>query len=160
MHIDVLIYLREALRDYFRNEPQVYVAGHMLLYYEEGNPTACVAPDVFVVQGVTKGERRTYKFMGRRPTADRGLRDHLTWIAPGRFGHQAGPLRHVGGARGPFCTIRWASICGRRYKATGCCRANASAWLPGDQGELVSQALSLELRLQGGQLQVDQSGNR
>ena len=33
----------------------------MLLYYEEGNPAACVAPDVFVVQGVAKGERRTYK---------------------------------------------------------------------------------------------------
>ena len=61
VHIDVLIYLREALRDYFRNKPQVYVAGNMLLYYEEGNPSACVAPDVFVVQGVAKGERRTYK---------------------------------------------------------------------------------------------------
>jgi Uma2 family endonuclease len=33
----------------------------MLLYYEEGNPSACVAPDVFVVQGVAKGERRTYR---------------------------------------------------------------------------------------------------
>src|SRR5262247_974308 len=33
----------------------------MLLYYEEGNPAACVAPDVFVVQGVAKGERRTYR---------------------------------------------------------------------------------------------------
>ena len=33
----------------------------MFLYYEEGNPTACVAPDVFVVQGVGKHERRTYR---------------------------------------------------------------------------------------------------
>ncbi len=33
----------------------------MLLYYEEGNPAACVAPDVFVVQGVAKHERRIYK---------------------------------------------------------------------------------------------------
>jgi hypothetical protein len=31
----------------------------MFLYYEEGNPTACVAPDVFVVQGVGKHARRT-----------------------------------------------------------------------------------------------------
>ncbi len=60
VHIDALIYLREALRDYFRDDPQLYVAGNMLLYYEEGNPAACVAPDVFVVQGVAKGERRTY----------------------------------------------------------------------------------------------------
>jgi Uma2 family endonuclease len=61
VHIDAVIYLREALRDYFRDDPQVYVAGNMLLYYEEGNPAACVAPDVFVVQGVAKGERRTYR---------------------------------------------------------------------------------------------------
>jgi hypothetical protein len=54
VHIDALIYLREALRDHFRNDPLLYVAGNMLLYYEEGNPAACVAPDVFVVQGVAK----------------------------------------------------------------------------------------------------------
>jgi hypothetical protein len=61
VHIDALIYLREALRDYFRDDPQTYVARNMLLYHEEGNPAACVAPDVFVVQGVAKGERRTYR---------------------------------------------------------------------------------------------------
>ena len=61
VHIDALIYLREALKDYFRDAPQVYVAGNMLFYYEEGNPAACVAPDVFVVQGVAKQERRIYK---------------------------------------------------------------------------------------------------
>jgi Uma2 family endonuclease len=61
VHIDALIYLREALRDYFRDDPQIYVAGNMLLYYEAGNPAACVAPDVFVVQGVAKGERRPYR---------------------------------------------------------------------------------------------------
>ena len=32
MHIDALIYLREGLRDYFRDDPQMYVAGTMLLY--------------------------------------------------------------------------------------------------------------------------------
>lgn len=61
VHIDALIYLREALKDYFRETPQVYVAGNLLLYYEEGNPAACVAPDVFVVQGVGKHDRRIYK---------------------------------------------------------------------------------------------------
>jgi Uma2 family endonuclease len=69
VHIDALIYLREALKDYFRETPQLYVAGNMLFYYEEGNPAACVAPDVFVVQGVAKHERRTYKLWeeGRPP---------------------------------------------------------------------------------------------
>jgi hypothetical protein len=30
VHIDVLIYLREALRDHFREAPQVYVAGNLV----------------------------------------------------------------------------------------------------------------------------------
>src|SRR5262249_33337587 len=70
IHIDALIYLREALKDYFRDALQVYVAVNMLLYYEEGNPAACVALDVFVVQGVAKRERRTYRLWeaGQPPT--------------------------------------------------------------------------------------------
>ena len=68
-HIDALIHLREALRGCFRDDPQVYVAGNMPLYYKEGNPTACVALDVFVVHRVAKGERRTYRLReeGHRP---------------------------------------------------------------------------------------------
>jgi hypothetical protein len=32
----------------------------MFLYYEEGNPKAAVAPDVFVVLGAPKGDRHSY----------------------------------------------------------------------------------------------------
>jgi Uma2 family endonuclease len=38
-----------------------YVAGNLFIYYEEGNPAAAVAPDVFVILGVPDSERRTYK---------------------------------------------------------------------------------------------------
>jgi Uma2 family endonuclease len=61
VHINTLIYLREALRDHFRDDPQIYVAGNLFLYYEEGDPHQVVAPDVFVVKGAPKGDRRTYK---------------------------------------------------------------------------------------------------
>ncbi len=61
VHIDAIIYLREALQDHFRQAPDVYVAGNLLMYYEENNPAASIAPDVFVVQGVSKHQRRTYK---------------------------------------------------------------------------------------------------
>lgn len=33
----------------------------MFVYYEEGDPTQVVAPDVFVVKGVPRQKRRTYK---------------------------------------------------------------------------------------------------
>lgn len=56
-----LIYARQVLRIYFQDRPDVYVAGNLFIYYEEGNPEAVVAPDVFVVLGVNNQDRRSYK---------------------------------------------------------------------------------------------------
>lgn len=53
--------LIEALIAYFKDALNVYVSGNLMLYYEEGNPSASVSPDVFVVKGVSKKERRVYK---------------------------------------------------------------------------------------------------
>lgn len=61
VHINVMLYLRQALRYLFRQAEQIYVAANMFLYYEEGNPEARRAPDVFVVKGVVKHDRRIYK---------------------------------------------------------------------------------------------------
>ena len=60
-HITVLLYLRQALRFLFRRDERVYVAADMLFYYEEGNPTEVKVPDVFVVKGISKHDRRIYK---------------------------------------------------------------------------------------------------
>ena len=49
-----MVYLVAALRRYFRDRPDVYVGGDMFVYYEEGNPAAVVAPDVFVAIGAPK----------------------------------------------------------------------------------------------------------
>src|SRR5947208_129955 len=49
------------LEHYFAANAEVYISGNLMLYYEEGNPAAVVSPDVFVVKGVPKKERRTYK---------------------------------------------------------------------------------------------------
>jgi len=53
--------LLHPLKERFRHDPNVYISGNLLLYYQEGNRRACVAPDVFVVFGVPKRARRTYK---------------------------------------------------------------------------------------------------
>ncbi len=60
-HIQQLIYLREALNDYFRDDPNVYVAGNLFVYFVEGDPSQVVAPDIFVVKGVPKGDRRFFQ---------------------------------------------------------------------------------------------------
>ncbi|MHC0061694.1 Uma2 family endonuclease [Nostoc sp. UIC 10890] len=56
-----LAYAINALRIYFQNHPDVYVAGNLFIYYEKGYPESVVAPDVFVVFGVENRDRRSYK---------------------------------------------------------------------------------------------------
>ncbi|MBE7382783.1 MAG: Uma2 family endonuclease [Leptolyngbya sp. SIO1E4] len=58
---DSLTYCVEALELFFRSRRQVYVSGNLFIYYEAGNPQAVVSPDVFVVFGVSKRKRRSYK---------------------------------------------------------------------------------------------------
>jgi len=48
------------LKDRYRTRPDVTVIGNMLVYYEEGNIRASVAPDVFVVFGVEDRPRSSY----------------------------------------------------------------------------------------------------
>lgn len=71
IHIDCLIDLRETLKDFFRNDLNVYVAGNLFVYYQEGDARKQVAPDVFVVKGVEKKRRRYYQIWkeGKAPDA-------------------------------------------------------------------------------------------
>ena len=46
---------------HFKDRPDVYVSGDLLIYYEEGKPRKCVAPDVFVVLGAARRRRMIYK---------------------------------------------------------------------------------------------------
>lgn len=69
-HRDEIAEITLTLGRHFRAREDVYVSGNLFLYYEEGNPAACKAPDVFVVVGVPKKERRIYKLWeeGEVPT--------------------------------------------------------------------------------------------
>jgi Uma2 family endonuclease len=153
VHIDALIYLREALRDYFRDDPQIYIAGSMLLYYEEGNPAACVAPDVFVVQGVAKGERRTYRLWeeGRPPA----VVFEITSRGP-RL-EDLGTKRAVYAMLGvqeyflydPLGEYLRPSLQGYQLQ-----EGEYQRIPPGSEGKLTSRALGLELRLEEGHLRL------
>lgn len=56
-----LVYCVEALRLFFQSRPQIYVSGNLFIYYQEGHPEKNLSPDVFVIFGVSKRERRSYK---------------------------------------------------------------------------------------------------
>jgi Uma2 family endonuclease len=61
LHRKEMTRLIETLDNFFADRPDIYVSGNLLLYYEEGNPRASAAPDVFVVRGVPKRDRPIYK---------------------------------------------------------------------------------------------------
>ena len=153
VHIDALIYLREALKDYFRDEPQVYVAGNMFLYYEEGNPAACLAPDVFVVQGVIKQERRTYKLWeeGQPPAVVFEITSRGTRL------EDLGTKRVVYamlGVREYFLYDPLGEYLQPPLQGYQLQQGEYQRMPPAGGGRVISQVLGLELRLEAGRLRV------
>jgi hypothetical protein len=133
----------------------------MLLYYEEGNPAACVAPDVFVVQGVAKHERRIYKVWeeGQPPTVVFEITSRSTRL------EDLGTKRALYALLGvqeyflydPLGEYLQPPLQGYRLEGGEFQRIP-----PRDSGVLASQVLGLELRLEAGRLHVVQpaSGER
>lgn len=60
-HIRAILELFQLLDAYFRDDENVYVGADMLYYYDAESPTEYIVPDVFVVKGVKKELRRTYR---------------------------------------------------------------------------------------------------
>jgi len=56
-----IVLIKENLECLFADDPTVFVAGDLLWYPVEGQPTVRVAPDVFVVFGRPKGKRGSYR---------------------------------------------------------------------------------------------------
>ena len=60
VHIDWMVRIRDILRYRYRGQ-RVYVTSNLLLYYQEGDPTKFVVPDIFVVKDCDPQRRRTFK---------------------------------------------------------------------------------------------------
>jgi Uma2 family endonuclease len=61
-HLAAFLHLCGALFRFFGDRSDVYVAGDMFLYYEEGNPDSKKAPDVMVAKGVRGNHpRRSFR---------------------------------------------------------------------------------------------------
>ncbi len=69
-HADVIDDARFALKNWFRPHGGVYVGRNLFVHYEQGNPDASVAPDLFVVRGAGNRNRTVWKIWeegGRGP---------------------------------------------------------------------------------------------
>ncbi len=56
-----IITIQGGLDSMFKKNTDVFVAGNLLWYPEEGQPTIAIAPDIMVAFGRPKGDRNSYK---------------------------------------------------------------------------------------------------
>ena len=138
-----------ALILHFRDRPDVYVSGDLLIYFEEGNPRVSIAPDVFVVFGVEKRERLNYKLWeeGRAPSFVLEVASPSTWRED--LGRKRSVYARLGvreywqyDPTGEFLPAR---LQGERLTRSGYVRQPA-ATAPDGTLTLHSETLGLELR--------------
>ncbi len=60
-HIAHIVNVREILTYWLRDEDLACVGANMLFFYKKGFPKRRIAPDVFVVWGISKRRRRSFK---------------------------------------------------------------------------------------------------
>ena len=154
-----MLYALNVLRMHFRGREDVYVGGDMFVYYEEGNPGAVVAPDVFVVIGAPKRAehpRDTYKLWEEPKGPDFVLEilSSSTWEA------DLGPKRALYASLGVVeywlfdptrerllsPPLRGMRLAGQEYRELPVLQLAASA------PTLRSEVLGLDLRLDRGAL--------
>jgi hypothetical protein len=65
LHWHWMVTIVQRLKLHFAGR-RVYVAGNLLIYYEEGDPRKSVAPDAFVVKNCKPGRRDTFRIWHER----------------------------------------------------------------------------------------------
>ena len=56
-----ILYVGSALDRYYQDRDDVYVVGNLLLYYQQGDGSKSVSPDLMVVFGASKHVRSSYR---------------------------------------------------------------------------------------------------
>jgi Uma2 family endonuclease len=81
VHRDHISDAIDSLRLHFQDEDDVYVSGNIMFYYVEGDPKKVISPDVMVVRGVEKKQRRIYKLWleGKPPEVVFEFSSRKTW---------------------------------------------------------------------------------
>lgn len=146
-----LTYAIESLRKYFDHDEQIYVSGDLLIYYEEGNPAKSVAPDVFVVVGVSNVMRHSYKIWeeGKGPDVVIEILSESTWK---KDVEEKPKLYSKLGVReyylyDPQAKFMKPSLQGRWLNKTGQYQPMAVTKLPDGTLAVDSHLLGLELRV-------------
>ena len=165
-HTDVLYYVVPVVKARFGHRGRVRTNGP--IYYEEGNPRACIVPDMFVALGVGEEARGTTYKLWKFPVPDFVLEVMSPDSWRDDLGIKKATYQHLGVREYWVFDSRGAPFKrGRRRVApplAGFRLANGiyEPVLPDDSGRLLSEVLGLELRLHDWDLQLHdaQSGER
>ena len=60
LHRQILMRTLQVLDEHFKQDPDAYVSGDILMYYVEGDPRKSISPDVLVAFGLGKKPRGNY----------------------------------------------------------------------------------------------------
>ena len=152
LHIDCMSYVLHALRWHFEKSARedVYVSANSFLYYEQGNPRAVVAPDVFVVRGAPGHLRDSYLLWKEAKGPDFVLEVTSASARREDEGRKRGVYAALGveeyflyDPRGEYLT---PPLQGFRLQAGAYQPLPAVAVLPGGGAVVPSEVLGLELR--------------
>jgi Uma2 family endonuclease len=152
-HVTLLAYFLAMLRNFFRNRTDVYVGANMFIYYYEGEPAKKVAPDLFVVFGVSNHERRVWKTWeeGQGPEVVFEFTSKGTWDQD--LGSKKGLYAWLGVAE-YFLFDPLAEYLQPQLRGFRLAEGDYVPISPGDMGELESQRLGLVLQQVGSELQL------
>ena len=157
LHIDCMLYVLSALRMHFEKSARedVYVSANSFLYYEQGNPRAVVAPDVFVVRGAPGHLRDSYLLWKEPKGPDFVLEITSASTRREDEGRKRGVYAALGveeyflyDPRGEYLT---PPLQGYRLRAGEYRPLPAVAVLPGGGTVVPSEVLGLELRRRRGE---------
>jgi Uma2 family endonuclease len=152
-HRDDMVALIEGLKARYASRADVYVAGNLLVYYEEGNPKARFAPDVFVVLGVPRRRRRVYKLWEekRPPSVVIEVTSRGTWL------EDEGKKKALYGRLGVAEYYLYDPLGEYLEPPLQGLKLEAGAYVPmrrGADDSLASAALGMKLKLEDGRLRL------
>jgi Uma2 family endonuclease len=67
LHRKVMVDLIHGLTTRFQNDPEVWIGGNLFLCYRQGDTAAVLCPDVLLVHGIGKRDRRNFLLWEERP---------------------------------------------------------------------------------------------
>lgn len=150
-HINLLTALRHALKQYFRERHDVYVSGNIFLYYrDEQGRRKNVSPDILVVFGIEKKERRIYKLEdeGKAPDVV------IELISAETKAKDLGEKRYIYATLGVKEYYIFDPLHETLQPALRGYRLVEGEYVPMTGTNLLSPALGLELREEGGTLRL------